>query len=115
MSGTYEGICKYCGSMQPVMARDQAEADMLISRMCTCKGAEEQDKRDRICANASEITEGLDPAITSMMATIGCFVQSGIISKATIKVENITLNVSINANDQVKFKRKETSEKELQD
>lgn len=115
MSGTYEGICKYCGEIQPIMAQSQEEADMLISRVCKCRGAEEEDKRDRICANAEEITEGLDPAITSMMATIGCFIQSGVISKATIKVENITLSVSINSNDQVKFKRKETCEKELQD
>lgn len=115
MSGTYEGICKYCGEIQPIMARSQEEADMLISRTCKCNGAEEEGKRDRICVNAEKITEGLDPAITSMMATIGCFIQSGIISKATIKVENITLSVSINSNDQVKFKRKETNEKELQD
>lgn len=115
MSGTYEGTCKYCGSMQPILAVSQEEADNLISRTCSCDGAAEEERVDRICKNAEEISKGLEAPIKDILATIGCLVQQGVMNKATFKVENVTLTVSINANDQVKFKRKETSEKELQD
>lgn len=115
MMGTYEGICKYCGNVQPIMASSQEEADMLISKACSCNGAEAEDKFDRICKNAKEITEGLEPAITDAMITLGRFIQYGIIDKVTIKVQDATLTISTNAHDQIKFKRKETAEKELLD
>lgn len=112
---TYEGICKYCGSMQPIIAENQFEADKLISKTCNCKGAEEEEKIERICENAEAIAEGLEPAVKDMLTTVGCMIHKGVMNKVSVKVENITLTVSINSNDQVVFSRKETTEKKLQD
>lgn len=35
---TYQGVCKYCGEIQPVMAMDQIDANEKISEECSCGG-----------------------------------------------------------------------------
>ena len=33
---TYEGVCRYCGSIVSIMADSQEEADQLVTEKCTC-------------------------------------------------------------------------------
>ena len=33
---TYEGVCRYCGSMINIMANSQEEADRLATESCKC-------------------------------------------------------------------------------
>lgn len=35
---TYQGVCKHCGWIQPVMAESQEAADAIIARKCSCWG-----------------------------------------------------------------------------
>lgn len=37
---TYEGVCRYCGQLQTVIANSQEEADHIITETCNCQGAE---------------------------------------------------------------------------
>lgn len=34
----YEGTCRYCGEIQPILAVDQMDADVKISEKCSCGG-----------------------------------------------------------------------------
>jgi len=34
----YEGTCRYCGEIQPILAVDQMDADVRISEKCSCGG-----------------------------------------------------------------------------
>ena len=34
---TYEGVCRYCGSMINIMANSQEEADRLATESCKCE------------------------------------------------------------------------------
>ena len=38
----YEGVCSYCGNIQPVLAMDQEDADLIITRQCDCGAAERE-------------------------------------------------------------------------
>lgn len=114
-SGTFEGICKYCGTTKIIMAKSQEEADYLISESCTCNGAEEEAKIDRVCLNAKTIAEGYDHVIGDTLATLGCFILKDIMQSATLNAAEATFKVSKNSKGQVKFTRKEVKQQELQD
>lgn len=38
----YEGVCSYCGNIQRVLAMDQEDADLIITRLCDCGAAERE-------------------------------------------------------------------------
>ncbi len=48
---TYEGRCKYCGEIQPVMTMDQIDADEKISECCKCDGANFEKKKAQFPEN----------------------------------------------------------------
>ena len=52
---TYEGVCRYCGSMISIMADSQEEADQLVTEKCTCEASELDRKRDCLMKNLSLI------------------------------------------------------------
>lgn len=53
--GTYEGICRYCGSARTVMAESKEEADRLITENCACETGELKRKQERLLQNIEEI------------------------------------------------------------
>lgn len=112
---TYEGICRYCGDMKLIIAESQEAADNIISAGCSCGGADEDQKIKKICENAKEIAEGLEPIITDILCTLGALMPKEVLSKVTLDIGHVKITAQINSKGQVKFKRKETKEKELQD
>lgn len=44
----YEGICKYCGQITPVLANTQKEADMLVTEECDCTGADAKKRKEAV-------------------------------------------------------------------
>ena len=54
---TYEGICRYCGSMINIMANSQEEADRLATESCKCEASELDRKRDCLMGNIEDICE----------------------------------------------------------
>lgn len=51
---SHEGICKYCGSMQPILAADQTDANIKVSEHCECKGYIKEKQHDRMIANIDQ-------------------------------------------------------------
>lgn len=45
---TYQGVCKYCGNIQPVMASTQEEADEIVSGKCDCGVAKTEEKKTKL-------------------------------------------------------------------
>ena len=54
---TYEGVCRYCGSIVSIMADSQEEADQLVTEKCTCEASELDRKRDCLMKNIEDIRE----------------------------------------------------------
>ena len=54
---TYEGVCRYCGSIVSIMANSQEEADQLVTEKCTCEASELDRKRDCLMKNIEDICE----------------------------------------------------------
>lgn len=54
---TYEGVCRYCGSMINIMANSQEEADRLETESCKCEASELDRKRDCLMGNIEDICE----------------------------------------------------------
>ena len=54
---TYEGVCRYCGSVINVMANSQEEADRLATESCKCEASELERKRDCLMQNIEDICE----------------------------------------------------------
>lgn len=48
---TYEGVCRYCGSIINIMANSQEEADRLATESCKCEASELDRKRDCLMKN----------------------------------------------------------------
>lgn len=53
--GTYEGICRYCGSIVSVIAKSQEEADVIASKECGCEGGVLEAKREKLLENITEV------------------------------------------------------------
>ena len=52
MTDTYEGICRYCGQMQSIIAESQEAADSAVTRNCDCSGSTLA-KRDEMIKEAA--------------------------------------------------------------
>ena len=52
---TFEGVCRYCGSMVSILADSQEEADELVTRQCTCEASELEKKKARLMENIKEV------------------------------------------------------------
>lgn len=53
--GTYEGTCRYCGSLVSVIANSQEEADMVASKECGCENGILEMKREKLFENITEV------------------------------------------------------------
>ncbi len=53
---TYQGACKYCGEIKPIMAESQAAADERVSNDCACGGAKLEEIKARLMANINFIS-----------------------------------------------------------
>lgn len=64
---TYQGICKYCGEQQPIMAEDQTDADEQVSNKCDCGGAAKEQIKAKLMSRIIYIAKGdYDPTFTEL-------------------------------------------------
>lgn len=103
----YEGVCKYCGSIESVFADSQEEADAEISKKCKCGGAAEEERMERIVVNAKSVTEE-EPQLTDILIIGAGLILKGVLDALTLKTEGVRHKVSINGDGQIKFVRTET-------
>lgn len=113
---TFEGICKFCGSMQPVMAESQEEANVLVSKSCTCAGAEWEEKKEKLRQAIDDVAgEGctiygmrpMSEPVADMLQEAGVQVMNGKISKVTVGVDGVNITINLSSKGQVKVKRTE--------
>lgn len=117
---TYSGVCKYCGSVQPIMAMDQADANKKISEECACGGATREKRLERLKQNVREVAgeeavefgyRQLSESQEELVEALALAVFDGKAEKITFKTENV--NISIKDNDgRVKIRRSDTNKTE---
>lgn len=91
----YDGVCKYCGDKQPILAESQAEADELTSERCSCGGATKAKKREMLSKNIESICgdgsgeygyDRVPDAVKALINEAGERVLQGEIEQVTIKL-----------------------------
>lgn len=110
---TYQGICKYCGQTQPIMAMDQQDADQKITEYCDCDGAKFEKKKQQLIENLDytigegavnmgikKVSEGQESLITEMAMAV----LEGKIEKATCQIDSTVITITM-ASDKCKVKR----------
>lgn len=117
---TYEGTCRYCGNIQPVMAMDQNDADEKISEECSCGGAELEKRKKRLLQNLQE-TVGADavnfgysqvsPEQEELITSMALDVLHGRIESASCKFGGTSISIR-STGDKVKIQRTDTRKSE---
>lgn len=110
---TYQGICKYCGQIQPVMAMDQTDADQKITECCNCDGAKHEKKKQQLLENLDytigegaanmgfkRVSEGQESLITEMAMAV----LEGKLEKATCQIDSTVITITMSS-DKCKVKR----------
>ncbi|MDD2218242.1 MAG: hypothetical protein PHX63_07435 [Eubacteriales bacterium] len=99
---TYQGICRYCGEIQPVMAVDQVDADNKISDTCACGGATTEKRRKAMNKNIEKICGSgavgcgfyeVEPYTREIINKAAEAVLLGHISAAGLELEDSTLSI----------------------
>ena len=114
MTDTYEGICRYCGQMQSIIAESQEAADSAVTRNCDCSGSTLAKRDEMIKEAAFQVGSGADVGIIDEIHHLGVMALTGLIDAATLNVDGITFKVAINANGQVRVTKKWTKQSEIQ-
>ena len=113
---TFEGICKFCGSVQPIMADSQEEANELVSKGCTCTGAEREEKKEKLRQAIDDVTgEGstvygmrpMSEQVVDLLQQAGLMVMDGKISKVAVSIEGVNITINLSSKGQTKVKRTE--------
>ena len=110
----FEGVCKYCGNMQPILAADQIDANLKISETCKCKGYLKEKQHDRMLKNIDQTFGaecqqfGLLPVSTGQLAAITDAAE--LVFKETIQMTAIglfgsTAKISKSAKGAIKIER----------
>lgn len=117
---TYEGECKYCGNIQPIMAMDQTDADEKISEDCTCGGAERERRKTVMIQNLENVIgknagesgfKQVEPEQEGIITEMALNVFHGILRSANCKIGNSVINIT-NTAGKVKIKRTDTRKAE---
>lgn len=117
---TYEGVCKYCGSIQPIMAMDQTDADEKISMECSCGGAELERRLNclkqniKMIAGEEAVEFGYRPLSEDqeqLVEDMAFAVFHGKAEKITLKIENVNISIK-DADGRVKIQRSDTNKTE---
>ncbi|MCI9597887.1 MAG: hypothetical protein HFE75_11460 [Firmicutes bacterium] len=116
----YEGVCKYCGSMQPVMAMDRTDANEKISDQCSCGGAERERRLNCLKQNVRMIVgdesvefgyRQLDKEQERLVEAMVAAVFDGKAEKITLRIENVNISVK-DVDGKVKIQRSDTNKTE---
>lgn len=119
---TFEGKCKYCGEIQPIMAMDQIDADEKISEKCSCGGAEMDRKEAALLENLKNtIGKGapengftsVDPKQEDLITNMALAVLHGNLRQVTCKIKGATISIT-RTTGTVKVKRTDTKNMQLE-
>lgn len=112
----YEGVCMYCGTVEPVMADSQEEANYIVSKKCTCPGALLEERQEQLTQNL-QLTigpeceeaglEAFDADIVDTIAILAKFVLQDRLQQISVACGKTTLKIAINTKGQVKITRTE--------
>ena len=97
----YQGICKYCGNTQPVMAESQEAANEIVSGKCDCGAAAAEEKKAKLmerinyiaAAAYNETFEVLPEAQAAMLRQGGRDVIAGNCGGITYEVEDSKIRI----------------------
>ena len=118
------GTCRYCGQMKMVKAADKQDADIKVTKECTCPDARLERKRVQIrtmimdlCGAGGaqrgfmELTDEQKNAVI-MLAEM---VESGRAISVSLRMADSAIKLSTDADGSLKFRRdrKETIEEEI--
>lgn len=112
----FEGVCRYCGDVKPVMANSQEEADDAISTKCTCPEALLEDRKEQLLQNL-QLTIGpaceesgfdaFEADIVEAITSLARLVLQDRLQQVSIAHGKTTLKIAINTKGQVKITRTE--------
>lgn len=114
---TLEGVCRYCGNMQPVMAADQIDADNKISEGCSCGGAAKERRKIRVLENIEAIAgeEAVNMGFAAVngdtllwLKRAGEMVLNGEMDKASTEIDGTKITIAITRKGDVEIKRSRT-------
>lgn len=117
---TYQGECKYCGNIQPVMAMDQIDANEKISEECSCGGAELERRQDTLMKNIRETVgeeapsfgfSQVTPEQEELIRELAMSVLHGKISAVSLKIGST--RISISGIGEITIKRTDTKNKQM--
>lgn len=114
---TYQGVCKHCGWIQPVMAESQEAADAIIARKCSCGG----DAREGCLQQLNEALRStvgedcsvydlqpMEEDVVDFLYAAGILVVDNRIQKISVDVDGAAIKISVNAKGVVKVTRGES-------
>lgn len=120
---SHEGICKYCGNIQPVLAVDQIDADNKISDSCVCGGAAKERQWNGILKNIEAllgdkaVERGFvqaQPEQIDLVKHAAHEILEGNIGKASMSIENTTVSITVTGKGFIKLSRQYTKQTALE-
>lgn len=113
---TFEGTCRFCGQIQPVMAESPEEADSIVTDRCNCDGAIFEKRKACLKENIAEVAGAgcekygfnpLDVEITNLLYAAGVMVMLDKMQQISVSADGTAVKISVNTKGQVKVTRKE--------
>lgn len=114
----FEGVCRYCGEINPIMAADQRDADLKISDKCSCGGVKIEKKIiclrksiEEFCGNETKTANFamVDRQVVEQLKNMGELVIKQKIQEITIKVNGETIKIKATQSYGAKIERKRAS------
>jgi len=111
---SHEGLCKYCGTIQPILAVDQIDADNRISESCSCGGAAKERQWNGILKNIDQllgdkaVERGFtqaQPEQIELVKHAAHEMQESQIGSARMSIENTTVSITVTAKGFIKLTR----------
>ena len=119
----YEGTCKYCGDIQPVLAVDQIDADNKISEKCSCGRAAKERQWKGILKNIDQLLgdkavergfSQAQPEQIELVKHVAHEMQESRIGNAKMSIENTTVSITMTAKGFIKITRQYTKQTALE-
>ena len=114
---TYQGVCKHCGLIQPVMAESQEAADAIIARKCSCGGYEREGRllqlKEALLGTVGEDCsiydlQPLEEDVVDFLYAAGVLVVENRMQKISVEVDGTAIKIGVNAKGAVKVTRGES-------
>ena len=114
-TGIYDGVCRYCGKIERIIAESQDTADNLVTERCNCMGATIDRRLEANEKNARAISQGEPSEITDMLIRLANMILYKKISAVQISIEKTKYKIAENGKGQIEFTKTETEQTKLQE